>query len=101
MLNPVSFTHLDVYKRQAPHMAQQAVSGKHDSLVFHQESQKLKFLKGQRHLLSVRNHLMLLHQNLQVIDLQRRIIPVSYTHLDVYKRQVRNTPIPRASFSIF
>ena len=61
-VGPVSYTHLDVYKRQI--------------LLGHSSSSRARQLQTLRQatLSNTRNHLEL-------------IIPVSYTHLDVYKRQ--------------
>ena len=64
---PVSYTHLDVYKRQAP-------SGARGISLFIVP----KFLKDASGNYTIRNDAG----------------PVSYTHLDVYKRQIlRNTKI--------
>ena len=59
---PVSYTHLDVYKRQVVRTAEPAKSSSHESLI------------GVR-------------QTMTVISPKPYIGPVSYTHLDVYKRQ--------------
>ena len=65
---PVSYTHLDVYKRQAPALV--VVAGDVHELGRHPQGAALIIHKvlGARH------------------------APVSYTHLDVYKRQVLTPP---------
>ena len=64
---PVSYTHLDVYKRQAPDLA--ATGALHHN----------------RRVLQTQ----LVRQRKQVVpEHPHRLMAVSYTHLDVYKRQV-------------
>ena len=61
-LDPVSYTHLDVYKRQ----------------VYHGDDDHVDFLNQVYALTSQTN------------PLHADVWPVSYTHLDVYKRQPLN-----------
>ena len=80
---PVSYTHLDVYKRQVYDSADQLL--KRDVLAHPGFELRL------RHALSAQRRRVTLHRKLPIV-LQRRYLaddftPVSYTHLDVYKRQ--------------
>ena len=71
--NPVSYTHLDVYKRQ-PH-----------------GSQRWMVSTGPAHVLSVLKVSASKRKNWWISSINWRLpisIPVSYTHLDVYKRQI-------------
>ena len=69
MLPPVSYTHLDVYKRQTPD--EQVVFGKQDYF------EKIDT--------DLNNEIKWIIPNTQKNVMEP--IPVSYTHLDVYKRQ--------------
>ena len=70
MLSAVSYTHLDVYKRQ--------------SLLF------LSIVKSLVTVLLINYLMQLKCRKMMIYNIQEniRIIPVSYTHLDLYKRQV-------------
>ena len=69
--DPVSYTHLDVYKRQAGGPGPQRLAHRVEDVVG-AASRFLERLEGRRHCV--------------VVTLGAE--PVSYTHLDVYKRQV-------------
>ena len=84
---PVSYTHLDVYKRQAGHKAHpQSFAGEGEG------GRQLQILHGsgksdgvpvkKQYLTPLINKMLFYITKLSVI-----IVPVSYTHLDVYKRQ--------------
>ena len=60
---PVSYTHLDVYKRQPVHVA---VGGRNAAVAHHDGD---------------------LVESLRQGSPEIPVVPVSYTHLDVYKRQ--------------
>ena len=85
---PVSYTHLDVYKRQCQEIAEQSAGSGMDirEAVTHKEqySDIVTYFRNQK-TLSV-DQLVLL---IDTIDAMSPEIyePVSYTHLDVYKRQ--------------
>ena len=68
---PVSYTHLDVYKRQHVHLARDIAGGAADGLDERAGRAEEAFLVG-----------------VEDAD-ERDLRPVSYTHLDVYKRQPR------------
>ena len=67
-ITAVSYTHLDVYKRQIIRLIS----------IFHIKTIKIIFIMYILRMLQLFLIQCVLHQN----------IPVSYTHLDVYKRQV-------------
>ena len=68
-LYPVSYTHLDVYKRQV-----RAINSYHSVKTAQILLEKLEQL------------------SVQIIALQEQAVsPVSYTHLDVYKRQTHTS----------
>ena len=69
---PVSYTHLDVYKRQGKH----CTSHRRDShsFIFH------------THFLNDFGNEFVYH----TVTATRAVVPVSYTHLDVYKRQIQD-----------
>ena len=74
-VRPVSYTHLDVYKRQAAQRAQAQIAD-----LLQQVERKTAEIADQR----------ALNANLLRISRERANAdrgPVSYTHLDVYKRQ--------------
>ena len=75
---PVSYTHLDVYKRQALYLI--GNDGRNVQI------------SSVRQVGTTKKNLVMV--NAPSPEESRREIPVSYTHLDVYKRQV----FPRASF---
>ena len=104
-LNPVSYTHLDVYKRQRP---RQRRSRRQESGVTPHHN--IDFHARQRRVVQVIAHERLRHElgaagktgrvvvlaqivvngfgNMETMQLVARLLgPVSYTHLDVYKRQ--------------
>ena len=70
---PVSYTHLDVYKRQHPHRGFETITYMLEGRMRHED-----------HLGNVG---LLGSGGVQWMTAARGIIPVSYTHLDVYKRQ--------------
>ena len=84
---PVSYTHLDVYKRQGYglgfiYLYAQLAAGLSQAVIH--LGGALCFPYGIRH------HLSRLPQGIQVVSVNiHGHIPVSYTHLDVYKRQVQ------------
>ena len=83
---PVSYTHLDVYKRQA--ITERKKTGKHPALI------TLLALAFQVHFALCSHdgfYIVGLTQSFHphiIIHAQQDVFPVSYTHLDVYKRQV-------------
>ena len=81
-IGPVSYTHLDVYKRQT------LVSGIH---AVKQDSFPLRLIIGQNALDVAKARLMDIP-----CAMGFQIVPVSYTHLDVYKRQVLNMTVEEA-----
>ena len=78
-LTPVSYTHLDVYKRQ-PSVG--AVYEVHRHPAPGGASGFPRAVRGQRRRVAGKS------------DGGTGAVPVSYTHLDVYKRQVYGLPIP-------
>ena len=100
---PVSYTHLDVYKRQViDNIKMAATMHCKDNLVSSLVRTRT-MVKHERELdekamsilepLSLADKADLLAKNLPYGD-QRRLEPVSYTHLDVYKRQVLQSTEP-------
>ena len=97
---PVSYTHLDVYKRQGLGCA--------GSFDYVEIAMKKQFADHRRILIDllgagysdkpldfvyeVKNHAKYLNEFLEDLNLDKIVLfghsPVSYTHLDVYKRQV-------------
>ena len=73
--NPVSYTHLDVYKRQPIDNVSNYDSSKED----------IVFIAP---LMDVEKHKLIFGTKSAMIK------PVSYTHLDVYKRQDRDSELP-------
>ena len=107
---PVSYTHLDVYKRQGhsrgPAPARPLQGGSRDTLRWGTPVSytHLDVYKRQVHRQLLEIHkVQLVHfvqhgdilQKLYLMALQHSLdlIPVSYTHLDVYKRQARGHPL--------
>ena len=81
-LPPVSYTHLDVYKRQLVcRLLEVSRSGYYEWLGRKPSLRRQKDQELKRRLLS-------LHQRYPALGLDS-LYPVSYTHLDVYKRQVK------------
>ena len=83
---PVSYTHLDVYKRQGPLtvlLQSRLLQGQLAVVAGHAKTQQAVILHGL--LKALIRHL----QQIGAVDhpLHDFIVPVSYTHLDVYKRQ--------------
>ena len=74
-IDPVSYTHLDVYKRQGP----QDVDFQKVYDEIHKEKKNATLDKEN-------NYAVVPSQNTISFDVKEA--PVSYTHLDVYKRQV-------------
>ena len=74
-MHPVSYTHLDVYKRQEEHL---------DVYNFKKKERKkeVQALEREKEYLTAENEGL----TAQIAE-ARADIPVSYTHLDVYKRQ--------------
>ena len=72
-INPVSYTHLDVYKRQE------------QGYTFAVVLDLSKYFDTLNHEILIN----LLRKNVK----DERVVPVSYTHLDVYKRQPFSFPI--------
>ena len=101
---PVSYTHLDVYKRQILDLASNI--GLIDLLLSQQS--EIQISLGTKGITSLAHAIQLLynlvpyyhktHQYYQIINIllinneQKKIWAVSYTHLDVYKRQVSSFP---------
>ena len=79
----VSYTHLDVYKRQV--MMEVSSGGKTIPMVF-MIAQGLPF-KAMLGCDTLRRHSAIINMG------RGRITPVSYTHLDVYKRQYYKIPL--------
>ena len=81
---PVSYTHLDVYKRLVQEMR---VKARWEAL--DEESIQIVYAKtcGKMYLAPV-----FANGDTRKQLLARSIYPVSYTHLDVYKRQILNLP---------
>ena len=69
----VSYTHLDVYKRQIRRCIIAHVSGDDEERI--ELGNKLLFAAEE------------LHESVDIVWHQPGVLPVSYTHLDVYKRQ--------------
>ena len=79
---PVSYTHLDVYKRQGEELLQ----NEKDKLYKLQE--KL-YADGSKSLLVVLQAMDAAGKDSLIEHVFGGVNPVSYTHLDVYKRQER------------
>ena len=84
---PVSYTHLDVYKRQVEmlsegkrHMERRKYLAEYDKYI----EETIQYDKEHEIIISIMK---------DVTDEQREA-PVSYTHLDVYKRQATQRWIP-------
>ena len=92
-IRPVSYTHLDVYKRQGRGKNAKDISdnlGRETIDSFNtsenrgtQVSHGLTYQKLGKELMT--------QDEIAVMDGGKCILPVSYTHLDVYKRQARDT----------
>ena len=74
---PVSYTHLDVYKRQT-HGSVFRVFFKHSLKVWHIFVNQI-FQRNNNSLFCITKQIIIVHSCIK---------PVSYTHLDVYKRQL-------------
>ena len=82
----VSYTHLDVYKRQVPRKPRGRQRGERTDPGKHQKPE----LQGAQALLLIQRHRSLDLLRIGGGALQRLaqiLVAVSYTHLDVYKRQ--------------
>ena len=94
MYRPVSYTHLDVYKRQGELNAklQDNLSGLHEIQSFGQEELesgqvKEKNFEQVRAMLRALRASAVFHPCVEFLS-SVGTVPVSYTHLDVYKRQI-------------
>ena len=86
---PVSYTHLDVYKRQIHDSATRLLNLINRILEFRKtetQNRKLSVAKGD--LGQLVQEVGLRYKELNPNNKVNYHIPVSYTHLDVYKRQV-------------
>ena len=89
--NPVSYTHLDVYKRQEYVPVE-------DYHLWSRLIVKTQFYIIQESLVDYRIHDSNISQT--KIDNVKRSNPVSYTHLDVYKRQIEYFSVENIVFKL-
>ena len=95
-LNAVSYTHLDVYKRQAERLTAMNI----ENFLPVQEEIRQRTYRKKKIKRVVTPMMIFVHvdaaersQVLTLSAISRYMVPVSYTHLDVYKRQ---SPYARA-----
>ena len=88
MVGTVSYTHLDVYKRQMLEHHKPAKDIYEDGSLFLDFSEQFASLNGKPLALSAMEYKMFLGMT---------EIPVSYTHLDVYKRQLLGHRDPKST----
>ena len=89
---PVSYTHLDVYKRQAVFIEMIANDPEHLRMLQSEVEAELNCCKISADHLLLRQKLgfqSVMPSGWNAFGTQYERVPVSYTHLDVYKRQVR------------
>ena len=96
-LKPVSYTHLDVYKRQSSPLATQTTSQPLRSRRLFANRALMRLSSASKTRVPICDCAQFARSSLAAISLRislmRSLRAVSYTHLDVYKRQVSESVI--------